>query len=860
MTESKQIQQILLSEDSEECDTLLDKGELLHKESIYDLKKIPGVSTTGSNEPAPLPVELSDGLEQIAGSPRPTPEDNDDGKFASPRGQEGYLPATLRAAISVANKHQTEEDQDRINALCASPPLAKRASPHLVKRKKKTRTIRRTKSDKTRVLTATDLDLEEDNLAKSLHIKPIESSSEQELERSCKSEELRKIVNRKSDPKRRKSESLHERRPTRSRREKGRSRRSNPNKETAPKEPSKSPSARRSKPPRSPSKYTASKSLDKTEVDEQVVDWKRTSSKQSEQSPKPSEQQLSCPRRKPKKSRSTGSNAAAKSRRSRRSRSRQTRSLSTSRKSRSGKAAKSLTLSVGATKGSKGAVDRKGPSPRQLQRKRSQKQKQKQAEAEKHKPRPLKSTESTDDTQKPRSRRTLMLTSKATTPSCRNLLRKISQMNDDRISKENGPKNGLNKPEPISEIPELPKSEPNDEKPEPIDELSRSTLSTSHSTTQSLAELEETIHSAYSSTKPRDESPKIHSTTQTELEGTDHRACSTIRTKEERPKIPEPDNRDEKKEKPPRTKSAPLRDMLKGKAKLSKSSSNNSLTLLSLKSDKPNTPPKRSMKKFGHKSFAAFGNRSFTEQFQKFGHKSLSDQLQKFGKILDVKGSSKSRKCDDDTTRTGNRSKGKQDEPLERSRSDSSLGLPKKKSNKKKSSSTSQYDLMLSMHSTEEDYEDYECDSDSNDDNSFSGDDVGDFNENLKVPEASKSVAPSPTIDLDDEEEESRDKVVNLKDTKPIEKIKKKEGNKKLSEHVAANKAEDCDDILSMAEFSANSQLTSGPQKPQSCLQIDFSQFSEHGTPVVKTKKLAKRLNKSSRDGRTSVRTPTVKV
>lgn len=205
----------------------------------------------------------------------------------------------------------------------------------------------------------------------------------------------------------------------------------------------------------------------------------------------------------------------------------------------------------------------------------------------------------------------------------------------------------------------------------------------------------------------------------------------------------------------------------------------------------------------------------------------------------------------DETTRTGNRSRVKKEKrkSLQRSRSDATLGLPKpKKKNSKSRSSTSQYDLMSSLHSTDEDYEYCDVNSVSDDEDLFSDENVDDVNDDRNVAEASKSVPPpSPSLKDFDSDEESWDEVVKLKQ------------NKSLGEHVTAQKVEECDDILSMAEFSNNIQVANELNE-SSCLQIDFSRFSEHGTPAVKAKKVVKRGSRSKRENRTVILAPTVKA
>ncbi len=819
MTESKQIQQSLLSRGCHESDKLLEKNELLDKTSIYDLKKIPGVASSDSEDSNDLPLQTNKESKGVFGSTRIAPaQDNDEDDNVSQRSEDGYLPAMLRAAIPGGNKSQTFDVDAK--DLCISPPLERN--------KKKSLSMRRTKSDKTKSLSPKTMG-DDDILAQSLHSRTSnKSATEHELERLCKSEELKKSDSRKEETIRRKSETHLQRPPLSSRREKGRSRRTKEVKESTD-QTSKPSSARRSKdkPPRSRSKKL--KSQDKVSADKQVVEWKRTSKKKSDEPSMESEEQKAVSnQRKPKKSKSAGSNAS----KTKRSKPRETRSLSRSRLPISSKS-----LKVETTKGNKPeAVNRKGSSPRQLQRKRTQKQRQGDEK-------PPKSVDSPDDKpQRPRSRRTLMLTSKAMTPSCRDLLRKISKINDDRI-KQNESEQDPQKPEPII-----------DDKPEPIDELSGSTQSTSLEMSRSTLSTSNSL---------------------TDLEDTNHTALSSVKPKEEAPNIPKSEEQT-RNQKPPRTRSAPLRKVRKEKSNNTKinalmnASATSFLSAMSLsKQEKTNgSSEKRSVKK------------------------SLGDSLQKFGKMPDVKGSGKSKNGDDKTTRIGNRSKDKRNplKPLTRSRSDSSLGLGKKRRRSRKRASTSQYDLMLSLHSTDEDYKDYEWDSDSDDDNSFSGEEVAEAEQEAKLREVSnkgletsvKSLSPSDLIMDREETEDKAHKSKTFKFSKSAQRSKTFKCNEsaqksktfKFNESAQKSKTfkfnessqksktfkftenskheevktEDCDDILSMAEFSEHARE---PKKPPSCLQIDFSQLSEDGVSgdiVVRAKKLEKRGNRSNRE------------
>lgn len=769
MTESIKAQQALLFEDSEELDTLLQKDTLLDNTSSYDLGKIPGVLTPAQEQKKELPIQLTENLKKIV-----SPVSGDDDNDASERSEEGYLPATLRSAISVSNKPQVA-DRNNEAALCMSPPLPKR------NKKKPPRTLRRNNSDKLRSLAPKES--QDDGLAQSLHVPSSEPSAEdenlntgQELERLYKSEELKKSDNRVSEKNRRKSENLNLR-PPRSSPRTGKQRKNN----SAPSESSRPASIRKPKSHRSRSK----------EVDKQFVDWKRTTPKARPQ--KQSEEEAED--QKPKKS--SGS-TAPRSRRSKsrngRSKSKSRRSLSRGRRSKSknrrrSKSGTRLTKSKKSSEDNKKVAGLRKSSPRQDLRKRSPKLNQSDKL----------SGSIHAETKKPRSRRTLMISSKAKTPSCRNLLRKIHMMNDDRLSRENKGK-----------------------RPEPIEELSKSTLSTTaHSTNHSLTDMEETNHSYYSFGKPQEVTSK-----------TTH-----------------PRGQEEKRVKPPRTKSDPLKLVQKNKSidKISKSSSNNALSVMAL----ANAVKKGKTKPLSKRSIKQSLSSSFSGSLLKFGLTKNSDDM---------------------TARMGNRSKDKQTQrkPLQRSRSDSSLGIKPSNGNKRPSS---RYDLMISNHSTFEDFNLDDFISDSDDEESFSGEDHAENSKDLEVLDASnreqsKSV-PSTPDDGEKKDTEASVKVTKSENSMESEMIsmasfEKEETreNKKLSEHMTEDKTsssavikEGPDDILSMAEFSETSQIadkvTRGPKKPPSCLQIDFSQLSENGTSgniVVRSKKLERRIGKSSRE------------
>jgi len=249
---------------------------------------------------------------------------------------------------------------------------------------------------------------------------------------------------------------------------------------------------------------------------------------------------------------------------------------------------------------------------------------------------------------------------------------------------------------------------------------------------------------------------------------------------------------------------------------------------------------------------------------------SLSGSLIKFGLFLEAKGAKKKNGAsDDETAVTGNRIKDRLDrrKPPLRSRSDSSLTSKKQRERssqynsrsslrfKKPREGSSQYDLMLSTHNVSDEFlqKDFDLngggksDIESDDDNFFSGDSDDEFNEGVestrdtKVHEASKpgqmkTVRSSPTEDQATQG-----------------------GNKKLGDNPnsCAVIVEQCDDVPCMTEFTNHqSQIAlaveKAPKKPRSCLQIDFSQLSEHGTTgniVVRSKKLGKKNsnNKSNR-------------
>ena len=324
MTESKKNRQGLLTEGSEEFEVLLDK------KAIYDLKNIPGVPARSPKDKSPT-------------TPATAVED-----YASEQSEDDYLPPTLRSSFTISNKSLTVLNTNGINnKLSISPPLSKRKKVDA--RTKKRRSLRRTKSEKSKTLFVPK-DLQEDGLAKSFRdysIDDEESLTEEDTERKFKSEELRKPERRGSAVRQRRKSEIVTQRSIGYRREKGRPRKSNPIKETASPESSKKPaSMQRLKSHRSRSRRTSSSSisLDETDVEKRIVDWKRTSKEQLEtpQRQKQLEPEAETQKQKPKKS--TGSSAG---------------------RIKKPKSSNSISHSLDASENT-------GPSPHQEQRKRSQ--------------------------------------------------------------------------------------------------------------------------------------------------------------------------------------------------------------------------------------------------------------------------------------------------------------------------------------------------------------------------------------------------------------------------------------------------------------------------------------------------------
>lgn len=806
MTDSKHTQQVFVDEESEECDKLLDM--ILDKEPIYDMKRIPG--TEDKDE---LSFQLSQDLNEILRSPAGAPEDDDES--TSDESEDGYLPSTLLKAISISSDPQSSVSRDLSVDQCISPPLPN-------KKKKKIRPVRRTKSEQGKITPKGS----PKGLSKSFRAsstKPFVDDEQeflrQYMERNCYSEELKNTDTSESDKDRRKSENLHERKSRRKAKETGLEMPKPPR----PSSKGKSPKLNRSRPKKT---TTSSNPLDASKTDKRLVDtdWKRASKDQPKMPRKQSEREEDCQKNKPKRS-------GSKSSLSRTKKSKSGKSLSSSlsqsmdfteilkgdndskRKSpqqelrkRSKSGNKSLSQSMDLAEATKKTSDPKKPSPRQELRKRAQKEKEADA------------TGTTDaKAKKSKSRKNMMLSSKATTPSCRNLLRKINKMNDERLSRQNRTENDAN-----------------GKRLAPIDDLSRSTLSTmslstSNSTRQSLTDFEDTNHSGYSSSKTQEE--------------------------------PLSDDRDGKRYKPKKTKSAPLKDMRRGRSRgrsksidkrMKRSSSGSALQELAgvrkSRGRSKSTGIKLKRASSGSALQKLTGEKKKTrktfetQNSRKSWSGGLTGGLTNMQKLLDTMGLDKPKAADDKTARAGNRSKDRQNrqKPLRRSSSESSLGLKP----------SSQYSLMLSSHhNSEELLKDIESSFDSDDEKSFSGDD----DTNVKVEDATG---------------ESADKVTDLEDSMSSDMFSMKSfpsgdagdrrGNaKKLSEHMDGI-SEDCDDIMSMAEFSDKTaeinakKLPKTPKKPPSCLQMDFSQLSEHGTSgniVIKNKKMAKRSSVDKSDG-----------
>jgi len=392
-------------------------------------------------------------------------------------------------------------------------------------------------------------------------------------------------------------------------------------------------------------------------------------------------------------------------------------------------------------------ADWKRRSLPQANRKKPSKQKQVSKHSE-----PQKSDESSPTrNKKPKSRRSMMISSKATTDSCRDLLRKIHEINNDRLSNEN------RRPNTIKD--EIHTSS--------VDLLSRSMDSARQNKTK----------------KDISRSSSFRKTPKDSKEESPNTSNKSSNSGKSRTKLQD----EEKRQKPHRTKSAPL--VLKGKVfngKLSRSKSSDLLPTTDV--DAVQTKPKK---------------------------KSLSSRL--LGMLSEGKGADGSK--DDETICTGNRNKDKKERKrlMRRCKSDSSL----RESSQKKSG----YDLMLSMHSIAS-HEKVEKD---------------DTRENIQGH-----------VESDGEDSFAASNPAKPKTLSSEISIEKAE--KMLSEYMKSRPVVSghSNDVLHMAKFSSQKVLEAneGPiSKPRrsSCLQIDFSQLSEHGTTgniIVREKRMSAKINK----------------
>jgi len=768
MNNPKKMVQSLLPKNLEECGRLLNKDINPDKNSIYNLNKMPGVTATPAQEVNKTPIiPLSEGLKQIinasSGSFRKDDDDSED----------GYLPATLRSAISVSA-------HDRSNTLSNSPPDSKR-------KKTKQNSLQRTKSEKDK---GQNLESKPDSV-----LSGDESPSEDESK--LKTEEPKELEVRKSEDRPRKPKPPHQRR------EKGRVKKTNSSSDAVP--PSKPASLRKSKSSRkSKSKPASHDSLD-VSVD-RYVDWRRMSI--GEEPPTLPQRQKESKPKKQKSKKSTGSAATSPNGSKPKSiatlqpsgiavDNRQDVDLKRSspceeQRKKSSPLQKKRSQKVDATKDKKSNIDKKGKSPRSNQRKKPTKKKSEE---------------------KPKSRRTLMITSKATTQSCRSLLRKIDKMNDDRITME-----------------KLAESDENEAESGSSDELPQETVAIDN--TNSSPTTEAIGHSDNCSDQDgKDSSPRTptndlqetvaidntNSSPTTEVTGHSNN-CSDRDEKDSSPRTPTNDDEDEDRSKPPRTKSAPLRLIRKAKSEKPPDK---------VKAGKRTPPLKKSVKK------------------------TISGGLMKIGW---------QRKA-----------------PM-RSASDTSLPLKPKKRG-----FGANYDLMLSMHSIVDEplkelklndnaEEDIVSDAKNDTAKSFSsGDDVNDIvvqesklgqtktsplSTSKNLSNLSTVIDDIMTLEQDGESDMFSTASFNeathgrtLEDEKGLlDDNMDREKNKTFTAIDGG-----CDDMTSMAEFSSefakkdpvDDKVTKGTKKAPSCLQIDFSQLSEHGTTgniVVRNKRLGRRV------------------
>jgi len=858
MDESKKTSSLLLTDDDlEDAENLLDEsrrfGVQNTADSIYDLGTIPGIPTS-----TPLVRKSNANLKELMG-PQPTshPTYDDDSK---PPSQRSFLPATLRADAPMRIPPPPASSPTEISSPTERRRRKVKSSPKTGKKEKdgppKTRSIARAKSEKSNLRPPNEKDgppktrsisrakSEKNHIrppkskkspksctVKSLHARAIAKSSLDD--RKSHSEEFRKDDKKESgnEEDRRKSENLLElRSPATHRREKARSRSSNDDivsadasanaatnadakttssyeKETDSPRPT---GKRRSK----TQKMDSSKSL--KETDSPRPTGKRRSKTQKTDSskslieidsPKPPGKRRSKTNRRDSRSRSRKDAMSASFRsfftptvdekhQSRETSQKKPQRPKPQRQKSSSKKVKSKSSRMIELESFDDSVVWKRPSPHQEQRKKSRSQTSAQVDEEAKTSQSQNSTQADEEPKKsPRvqpkktkSRKNMMLSSKATTDSCRNLLRKIDDMNTDRLS--------------IQKISEADGKE--EHKNSAPTQSTSDTDEEADSSSNSKPLLEEAPPQPTIS-KPKDRDTKKH-----------HKSSGKSRSKPQKERT-----------KPVRTSSAPLsrmgiiRSKSLGKDKLKPS-----------KKDKSSNPPPTKVKK-----------------------RSLSGGLQKLGLLLEGKGSTKDKNSPgDETIRTGN---GLRRLAPRRTKSDSQIKAALK---------FSRYDLMVSNHSisgdfTKDDGHQSDLESDNDDDDSFGGDvdvgiqkDVVLLDSNLQDLEQTKAVTfTSP--DDDDITNISGDSNSMASEMTGSDRIDRMGGksqklsdqmggnNKKLSDHMSRCEVivEKCDDILSMAEFTEAQIATTfakfdsiedskAPKKPQSCLQIDFSELSEHGT------------------------------
>mmetsp|Transcript_11199 Transcript_11199/g.26927 ORF Transcript_11199/g.26927 Transcript_11199/m.26927 type:complete len:741 (+) Transcript_11199:151-2373(+) len=729
----------LLSKKSEEFDGLLHKKSFYNSNlgSIYDLENIQGALTpTPEACSKPLPSDLNESLTKSIRCPSLLEYDTEP---SSQRSEDDYLPATLRAAISIANKSEDVASKDDTNDdNPAAPPTSNSNQKTINSKKKKSRTVRRSKSDRSEKQKDPNAPkLSKGITIKSLHARELETSNHEEkptsalsLEWICRSEELRKPANRDSDKNRRRSENLHQRQSS-YRREKGRQRKGNSSRDLAPPKPSSNRRPSKSIHSIAKGSSVSCKNLGTAQDDEiltkvssvscknLVVDWSRQASPKEEQNER-SQERL-------KKSSSNGSNAK--------------------RVRKTSKAGRNLPQVLAESEECNQNADWKRRSPAQANRKKPSKQKQvgKHSESQKS------DDSSPTRNKKPKSRRSMMISSKATTDSCRDLLRKIHEINDDRLSNEN------RRPNTIKD----------ESRTSSVDLLSRPMDSARQNKTK-----KNIGHSSSFRKTPKDSKEESNTSNKSNNSGKSRRKLQD----------------EEKRQKPHRTKSAPL--VLKGKVfngKMSRSKSSDLLPTTDV--DAVQTKPKK---------------------------KSLSSRL--LGMLSEGKGAGGSK--DDETICTGNRNKDKKERKrlMRRCKSDSSL----RESSQKKSG----YDLMLSMHSIAS-HEKVEKD---------------DTRENIHGD-----------VESDDEDSFAASNPVKPKTQSSEPSIEKTE--KMLSEYIKSRPVVSghSNDVLPIAKSSSQKKLEAneGPiSKPRrtSCLQIDFSQLSEHGTTgniIVREKRMRSKIKKT---------------